>query len=336
VSKDFPATPPARSWRDIPQPVKPRAMSGGGRRRLAMASLRVLGFAAVLTGVAWSCWQVAAILRHGPEKMPGVAKAIPVKDVVLVTDGVLDRERSWIGSILLLPKEASLMELDLQKLRERLLAHPQVRTATLTRNFPDTLAVTISERSPVARIKAAFVDGSHQELLVARDGVVFPGTGFDPSMVGTLPWLEGFTLTRQGGGFLPIGGMDVVAELLAKAKLEAEERYNTWEVVSLGRLQSDGEIEVRTQGGTKIIFGTREDYFPQLARLDLLLDTAAKAQPEKQLGEINLSLGAQVAVTPANPSAHDARAGIPRMTSASAQSLPSALPHLQIKLKREL
>jgi cell division protein FtsQ len=335
VSKDISFTPHTRSWRDIPQPVKPRAMSGGGRRRLLMASARVGGFVAVLMTVGWGLWQVTAVLQHGARKMPSVAKAGPLKDVLLVTDGVLGHP--WILETLALPQGISLMELDLRKLRERVLAHGQVRTATLTRNFPDTLAITISERSPVARLKAGFPDGSHRELFVARDGVVFPGVDFDPAMIETLPWLEGFSLARQNQAFLPIAGMEAVAELLAKAKLEAEERYRTWEVVSLARLRSDGEIEVRTQAGTRIVFGTREDYFPQLARLDLLLDTAAKAQPGKTLGEIDLTLGAQVAVSfAALATERDSRGGVPLLKPLSAQSSSPAFPHLQIKLKREL
>lgn len=311
-------------------------MSGGGLRRWIFASLRFAGLAAVVMTVGWAGWQLMEVLRHGPEKMPSVVKTVPVKDVLVVTDGVLDHP--WVISTLALPKGVSLLELNLLKLRERLLASGQVRTATLTLNFPETLAVTISERSPVARIKAAFPDGIQQELLVARDGVVFQGVDFDPAMVETLPWLEGFTLSRQGNGFLPIAGMEPVAELLAKAKLEAEERYRTWEVVSLSRLRSDGEIEVRSQGGMRVVFGTRDDYFRQLARLDLLLDKIAETHPDRMPGEINLALGSQVPVTFAAAPGwadRDERA-LPSLHPTSMSAPASASPHLQIKLKREL
>lgn len=333
MSKDFPSIPSTRSWRDIPQPVKPRTMSGGGRKRLFFASLRVAGFTAAVMTLGWGAWQVAAVARHGPEKIPAVAKAEPIKDVLLVTDGVLDH--AWLTTTLALPKGISLLQLDLQGLRSRVLATGQVRTATLTRNFPDTLAVTISERSPVARIRAAFRDGTQRELLVARDGVVFQGVAFDPAMVETLPWLEGFSLARQNGNFLPIPGMETVAELLAKAKLEAEERYRTWEVVSLARLRLDGEIEIRTQAGTRIIFGTRDDYFPQLARLDLLLDTAEKAQPNKTLGEIDLTLGSKVVVSFATLEREREPRVRDRWIKPVSPPTPSAGPNLHLKLKRE-
>jgi hypothetical protein len=260
-----------------------------------IASFRVVSFTTVLTAVVWGGCRSVEVLRHGPEKMPAMMKKTPVKDVLLVTDGVLDHP--WVVATLALPKGASLLDLNLEDLRERLLASGQVRTAKLAWNLPDTLAVTLSERSPVARLKAGFPDGVQKELLVARDGVVFVGADFDPAMIATLPWLEGFTLARRNGVFVPIAGMDKVEDLITKAKFEAEERYRTWEVVSLERLLADGEIEVRTESGTRIVFGTREDYFRQLARLDTVLDVAAKMHPDKTPEVINLALGPQVPVT---------------------------------------
>jgi cell division protein FtsQ len=115
-------------------------------------------------------------------------------------------------------------------------------------------------------------------------------------MIETLPWLDGVKLVRQDETFLPIAGMDTVAELLGKAKLEAEHLYRTWRIVSLARLESDGEIEVRDKNVSKIYFGTNEDFFRQLARLDLLIDTA-RLQTEKSPSVINLSIGSQVPVT---------------------------------------
>ncbi|MEO7412557.1 MAG: hypothetical protein ABIZ81_04305 [Opitutaceae bacterium] len=336
MSKDLPSTPHTRSWRDISQPVSARAMSGGGRRRWIMASFRVAAFTTVLTTVSWCSWQVFEILQYGPEKMPAFMKTAPVKDVQLETDGVLGLP--WLTSTLALPKGVSLLKLDRLKLQERLLASGQVRVATLRWDLPDTLAITLSERSPVGRVKAAYPDGLQQELLVARDGAVFHGADFDPAMIETLPWLEGFALARKNGVFLPLVGMEAVAELLAKAKREAEERYGTWEVVSLARLASDGEIEVRTQSGTRIIFGTRDDYFRQLARLDTLLDLAEKTHPGQVMGEINLAVGPQVPVifAAASHALQDERGGLPMIRPPARAPGISASPHLQVQLKREL
>jgi hypothetical protein len=88
--------------------------------------------------------------------------------------------------------------------------------------------------------------------------------------------------------------MRAVSDLLASAKLEAEGLYRTWQVISLARLAADGEIEVHTREGMKIIFGTREDYLRQIARLDLLVDEST--DPTRPLRMVNLALGSQVPV----------------------------------------
>ena len=254
MTKDPLILPAARSWREIPQPVKPRAMSREGRRRLTLQVLRATAGICALAAGAWAAWQVAAVMENKPKSIPGATPAEPIgSHVNLVTDGVLDQ--AWLKRTLALPKTATLAEVDLQQLRARVLEGGQVATAAIIKNFPVTLAVHISERTPVARVMAQLGGGEQKPLLVARDGVVYAGIGYDSALLSTLPWLDGIRLVRRGPGFLPIEGMDTVAELLARAKLEAESIYRTWWAVSLERLQSDGLIEVRTHEGLKVIFG---------------------------------------------------------------------------------
>jgi cell division protein FtsQ len=243
--------------------------------------------------MAWGAWETASALEDAPSS-PAGAEATPVRNIVLVTDGVLDRD--WLVHTLALPKSAALMGLDLEQLRGRVLASRQVATAALIRNFPATLQVRISERAPVARVMVQDGGGSPKVMLVARDGVVYDGAGYDLPLLDSLPWLDGTRLVRSGGDYAPVAGMDSVAELLARAKMEAEDLYRDWRVVSLARYASDGEIEVRTRDGMRVVFGTQEDFFRQIARLDLLLD-AAHARGGPPVGEIDLSLGNQVPVT---------------------------------------
>jgi len=267
-------------------------MSLEGRRRLTMGAIRASLGALALGTVAWGAWEMAAVLRENSAAMPDVAKSDRVRSLVLVTDGVLDKD--WLARTLALPGDAALMGLDLIKLRSRVLGDAQVGSATIIRNFPSTLTVRISERSPVARLMAQSGGDAPRMLLVSRDGVAFAGTGFDPAMVATLPWVEGVKLVRRGGSIAPIDGMAAVADLLASAKLEAETLYRTWQVISLERLASDGEIDVHTRGGMKITFGANEDYLRQIARLDLLID--ASSDPTRPLRAVNLALGPQVPV----------------------------------------
>jgi hypothetical protein len=269
-------------------------MSVEGRRRVAWNGIKTVTVVVVVAGLGWSGFEIAAALRGSPKRFSGAAPAVPLSEVVLITDGVLDQK--WLAQTLALPKKATLMELDLYRLRSTLMTTAQVRSATLTRNFPATLTVSISEHSPVARIMAQMNGEVPRKFLVAREGIVFDGIGFDAEMISTLPWLDGVRLVRQGDGFVPIAGMETVADLLAKAKMEAEHLYRSWQVVSLARLESDGEIEVRDRNVAKIFFGTNEDFFRQLARLDLLLDNV-RIQTDKSPHEINLSIGSQVPVS---------------------------------------
>ncbi len=289
MSMDSANLPAARHWRNIPQQVRPRAMSREGRRRVAVQILRWAGGSAAFALVAWGAWQAADVRRGNPG-----AGGVPLRRIALATDGVLDQ--SWLVRTLALPGRATLAELDLSQLRTRILASGQAGTATLVREFPATLSVRVSERLPVARVMASEGAAVRRPLLVARDGVVYEGAGYDSAMLASLPWLDGVTLVRRDGGYAPIDGMGRVADLLGQAKLDAEPLYRTWRVVSLSRLLSDGEIEVRASGGLRVIFGTREDFFRQIARLDLLLDTA-QARGAGPVTEVNLALGPHVPVT---------------------------------------
>jgi len=256
-----------------------------------------VGLLALCVGVLFAAHKLA----EGDLQLARASNAEPIREVVLRTDGVLDQ--AWIMRRLALLPEATLVDVDLALLRERLLADRQVVTASLTRKFPATLEVTLSERSPVARlnVRTGGAGTAPRPHLVARDGVVYSGHGYAPELLGELPWLGGVRLRRTSpeasllnADFAPIFGMPLVAELLATARNEAPALYKTWRVVSLARLESDAEIEVKTAAIDRIIFNARESagFLRQVAQLDLLLDSV---QPGAgAISEINLAIGRMV------------------------------------------
>jgi hypothetical protein len=326
--------PETRNWREIPQQVRPRAMSGEGRRRVAMGTMRAVMGTLAIGLVSWGAWEMSAMLRDKSDFMFDAGKADRVRSLVLITDGVLDK--NWLARTLSIAPDATLMGLDLNQLHARLVADGQVASAAIERNFPDKVTVRLSERSPVARLMAQSGASTPTMLLLSRDGIAFPGTGFDPGMIATLPWIDGVRLARVGKAFGPVDGMKAVSDLLATAKLEAEELYKTWQVISLARLATDGEIEVHTRDGMKVVFGSREDYLRQIARLDLLVD--ANTDPTRPIRTVNLALGSQVPVTygvaaptmaqpPMNP--------LGEKTLQPAIALPS-LSSIHIDINREL
>lgn len=287
-------SPATRTWREIPQPVKARAMSSGGRWRLVMAGVRSLALVLFVAGCGWGVWMIVGALYDDPRRMPAEAKAVPLRPPELKTmrDGVLDH--AWLARTLELPPRVSLLELDLDKLSARVLADQQVLTVGMRKIFPDRLEVQITERTPVARLHVAMGD-TPRDLFVARDGVVFFGTGFDPLMVRSLPWLEGITLSQDGARFLPIPHMADVARLLAEAQFSAPHLYHQWHSVSLARMELDREAEVTLKSGTKARFSAKGNIFVQLAHLDDIVERLGRNSGSR--ARIDLTLGREVPVT---------------------------------------
>ncbi|MBB5361690.1 FtsQ-type POTRA domain-containing protein [Deinococcus humi] len=73
-----------------------------------------------------------------------------------------------------------------------LLNDPWVRSALVTRRFPDTVTVQISERLPVARWQTA--DGT--VVALAADGTVLPRTSQQNSELTRLPMIQGWGPSR--------------------------------------------------------------------------------------------------------------------------------------------
>ena len=280
--------PPSRTWRDLPQPIKPRAMSREGRRRRALAAVRGTGLAGLLLGAAWGGMEFVFTLKQNPARLVAPAGGATVRGLVLRTDGVLDE--AWVQATLALSPQAGLMALDLAVLQRRLLAGGQVSVAELTRRLPDKLAVTLHERAPVARVLAQTGDGEPRTLLVARDGTVFAGAGHTPETVARLPFLHGVRLKAAGTGFVPIEGMAAVAGLLAAAQSGVPELVRGFRVVSLARLESDDVITVQSDDVGEVIFGVREEFARQLARLDFALAATRRQFPVGTL-RVNLAIG---------------------------------------------
>lgn len=286
--------PPGRSWRNIRQEVQPLAMSRRGRRRQVTAWVKAGALAAFVAGTGWGAYAVAHSWAYDRAALATAVHSEPVREIVLHTDGVLTRD--WAAQALALPKPSSLMALDLPALRNRLLTCGQVRVAVLARDFPDTLVVTLQERTPVARVQANDGLGAPKQLLVAKDGVVYDGLNCDKGMLARLPWLDGIRLVKSGSGFEPVPGMAEVSALLSTAQLQAPHLYREWLIVSLARLAERDEIVVKAQDLPEIVFSRKRDFYKQIAQLDSVIDAAQRLETVPALLSVNLALEGQVPV----------------------------------------
>ncbi len=282
----------APTWRDTVAPeAAPRPRNRTGRRRLVLSALRhwagvgMVAACLIFGYLGWRVW------NDIPAALATPAPSAPLREIVVRGDGVLDR--AWVERTLGIGPGVPLMDLEIDVLRDRLLESGQVKVAVVARRFPDVLAVTLEERSPVLRLRAQTSDGVERHLFVARDGSVFIGEGYDDSVVLGLPWLGGVNLTRDlsGRGFSPVPGMDAVSDLLGTARASAPSLAKDFRIVSLARFARDGVILVRTPEVAEIAFGTRDDFYRQIARLDYILDQIRAKPGAAPVKSINLAVG---------------------------------------------
>jgi cell division protein FtsQ len=284
---------PGRSWRHIRQEVTPRAMSSRGLRRRVAAGVKVALFLAVAVALAWGAYGLTHAWNTDRGALATAAHGARITRVIAQTDGVLSQD--WVVAQLALPTNTTLMAVDLTALRDRLLAHGQVKMASVSRQFPDRIIVALQERAPVARVRVEDGLGPARTLLVAADGVVFPGINHENTLVAGLPWLAGFALQRAGRGYAPIAGMETAARLLKTAQIEAPWLYQDWVIVSLARLPARDELVVTNGQKQEFVFAAAGDFFKQIAQLDYVIDRAAQAGLPPP-ATVNLALGGQVPV----------------------------------------
>ena len=287
-------TPQEHSWRDVRQTVNPRAMTSHGRRRLGWSVARtcalVLMFgSAVALGVLW---MIGGGFDSPTSKIAPVVKAEPLREIVVLSDGVLTE--AWVTERLALPPDIALMAVDLEVARKRLENSGQIRHAVVARDFPGTLAVTLEERTPVVRVMVPLDRTKPEPLLVARDGVVYRGANYDATMLERLPWLDGVRLTRSGEDVLPVEGMDRVSELLLAGQQDAPHLARSWQIVSLAEAP---RLIVRTATVREIVFEPA-NFRRQFARLDYLLDLyREQGVPRDGIARLDVSIPSQVVVS---------------------------------------
>lgn len=270
-------------------------MSKEGHRRKTLAGLKFAGICALVFGALTAGIEIYLTWENNPASIKDPGGGVPLKQLAFSTDGVLDR--AWLERTLALPKKASLMSLDLAALEQRLLASGQAQSVMLRRRFADNcLVVAAQERVPVARLMAQVDDEPARLRLVARDGTVFEGVGYEPAALEKLPWLDGVHLRRSAQhGIQPITEMGRTAELLQTAGRLVPDLFSGWQVVSLARMDSDQEILVHSTLIPDIVFDARDEFPRQLARLDYIVDfLRTKGAPSLQ--RIDLALGGQVPV----------------------------------------
>ncbi len=280
----------ANTWKDIDQSVKPKAMSSASERRVWMGRIKVTGVTLLFVAVIAAALHFLPKLEGGPEILTKAGESMPIQLIDVQTDGNL--ERDYVLRQLDVPEDANLLSVDLDLLKARLEAIGQVKSAVVSRRFPDALEVTIKERQPIVRILAQRANGETLKLFVDDEGNVFEADRMDPKISRTLPFLAGVALSKQDNGYSRIEGIKPLADLLSEAQAIAPHLYRRWQIVSLER---DDVLIAKGKSAKEVIFARNEDFRNQLGKLDYILDYYRSSQGGK-IESVDLTLGDQVPV----------------------------------------
>ncbi len=285
------------NWRGIRQSARQVKVSRIARRRYCRLVFRSFAASLLVAALGGAAWGGFRLLEEGSKQITSLLPSPPVERVEVTTDGVIPE--AWVLGRIDLPEDIPLMEVDIHALKEDLERHRQVRRAVVSRRLPDTLQIRLEERVPMLRIAARDPEGRRMNLLVAHDGTVYQGVGYNRAFIGSMPYLSGVALRRDGGGFRPLEGMEPVADLLSLARSRTPDLYASWQVVSCRDLPL---IRIRSEEIQEIVF-RNEDFSEQLGRLQAVLIHKQREMRGMPYGRVDLSLGRDADV-PVSPSYH--------------------------------
>jgi cell division septal protein FtsQ len=286
-----------QSWRSlVGGRNKTRIQSPQARKRRQRQILKLLallgGVFAVMAAVAWAV--IAFTQREAPMQIATPSK--PVESIIFDTDGVLPSR--WLGTVIELRRNTTMMEVDIHAMKQQLEAHGQVKSASVERQFPNVLKIKINEHEPVLRMRVMGANEQPEVRIVSRQGTIYKGVGYPEATLRKLPYVVPYR--HPGGGFKPLHGIERVAELLEVTRRTQPNFFKTWQLVSLehysGQPEMPGEIiEVRTSIVPRIIFGLNTDFAQQLDRLGVILQYVQN-RGNPAVKRIDLSLQGSAAV----------------------------------------
>ena len=179
--------PPDRAHRG---PHRAAAAAGARPRRLAALLAATLGYGAVAGD------HVAAIVEQLKEARDAAANAIGFRIAAISLTGPKEVSREKILATAGVTTRASLLFLDADAARTRLLANPWIADAAVLKLYPDRLQITITERQAFALWQK---DG--RVSVIAADGTILEPF-IDDRYLG-LPLVVGRGAERQADDFLP-------------------------------------------------------------------------------------------------------------------------------------
>ncbi|MEC7273924.1 MAG: FtsQ-type POTRA domain-containing protein [Verrucomicrobiota bacterium] len=283
-----------QSWRTLSgiRPIKSPGLEKRRRAKIFLLLALIFILFSAFVGIVLS----ALYLKNRGEYFKITAPSKSIEKIIFETDGVLPN--SWLGTVIELRRNTSIMGADIHVMKQQLEAHRQVKSASIERQFPNILKVSIKEYDPVMRMRVMGPNDQTELRIVSRSGTIYKGEGYTEAKLKELPYLQPYQ--NYEGGLKQIRGIEQVAELLDLTRRSRPNFYKSLKVVSLedysGYPEMLGDvIEFRTTIVPRVIFGLKTDFAQQLDRMGLILQYL-ESRDNPALKRIDLSLQDSAAV----------------------------------------
>ncbi|MGC9450291.1 MAG: cell division protein FtsQ/DivIB [Oceanipulchritudo sp.] len=287
---------PGFSWRKIQQKNRKGQSSRSARKRrlliLFRSSLVILLLVAIVAGIL-ALRYFGQVSRQPPVPMEESASL----DLTFRSDGVLTD--AWFRQRFSETLDGDIRQVDVGRLKEQLEQEGQVLSASVTLTLPSDLEVVLEERVPMLRVRLRGAGGTPEVLLVARDGTIYQGAQYPPETLKSLPGVAGLRIRRSGGRYVRLQGLEVVADLLGRAREQLPALFRHWRVIDLSDWNPELDyrpslVRVRSSHIEEIVFST-DGINEQLERLGGILYHVQRYQ----LGQpksIDLSFGDEAVI----------------------------------------
>ena len=279
------------TWKKIPQRAGKQTIT---RESRIIRMRRLVKFATVSLGTG-SLVLALSLLGYYFAKTPKAQAlhdaASSFVELEIQTDGVLPP--AWIEYRMALSENLGLLQIDMTTVKDTLESYPQIKEASVEREFPSKLCVRVRERVPAFRMKLKQESGEYEIYMVDEEGHVFRNIRFPDYMTADLPFIAGVDLHQSNSGYHPIASVPQLAKLYQIAKEKYPDIARSWSILFADQLimaQSftEGYIRVQSRVVPEILFSP-ENFEKQLERLDYILDSQGQGSVSS-VSRVNLSL----------------------------------------------
>lgn len=171
------------------------------------------------------------------------SKHLEMSKVTVHGTRLLDAEE--ILALLALPESILFEDIDLNDIRERVLRHPYVKSASVNRDFPATLRVRVQERTPVALLVGS------RMALIDKEKIVMPVRHGDALQ--NLAVVGGSFTIPQTGDTLRHSGVDRALQIIRASAESDEVIYHLFSEIQI--LGDGGLIAYTADSGVPVLLG---------------------------------------------------------------------------------